>query len=307
MTILTGTASWTDPTLIASKRFYPPGCTSAEARLRFYATQFPLVEVDSSYYAMPSASNSALWVDRTPDDFTFNIKAFRLFTGHQTDRSKLPKDIQAALPTSDKKNLYYKDTPGEILRELWRRYIEAIDPLRKAGKLGAVHFQFAPWVVNNEDGRAHVEHCADVMDGFTLAVEFRHKSWFSDNARTMTLSMERNRGLVNVIVDEPNTSANSIPAVWEITNSQLALIRLHGRNHETWNIKDAPASSSRFNYDYSDEELTELARQIQEVARQVARTHVVFNNNFEDQGQRNAKTLQSILDSWQEGPPQMTE
>jgi uncharacterized protein YecE (DUF72 family) len=146
MTIAVGTASWTDPTLIASKRFYPNGCTSAEARLRFYASQFPLVEVDSSYYAMPSASNSVLWVERTPAHFTFNIKAFRLFTGHQTDRTKLPKDIQAALPPTDKKNLYYKDTPGEILRELWRRYIEAIEPLRRSGKLGAVHFVPAPVV-----------------------------------------------------------------------------------------------------------------------------------------------------------------
>ncbi len=295
MTIATGTASWTDPTLIASKRFYPPGCTSAEARLRFYATQFPLVEVDSSYYAMPSASNSVLWVERTPPHFTFNIKAFRLFTGHQTDRTKLPKDIQAALPRGEKKNLYYKDTPGEILRELWRRYIEAIEPLRKAGKLGAVHFQFAPWVVNNEDGRAHVEHCADVMEGFTLAAEFRHKSWFSEKARASTLELERERGFVNVVVDEPNTTANSVPAVWEVTNSRLALIRLHGRNHETWNIQGAAAASSRFNYDYDDRELGELAAMILLIAKQVQRTHVVFNNNFEDQGQRNAKTLMAIL------------
>ncbi|ASW04336.1 DUF72 domain-containing protein [Paraburkholderia aromaticivorans] len=295
MTIFVGTASWTDPTLIASRRFYPAGCTSAEARLRFYATQFPLVEVDSSYYAMPSASNSVLWVERTPAHFTFNVKAFRLFTGHQTDRAKLPKDIQAALPVSDKKNLYYKDTPGELLRELWRRYIEAIEPLRRAGKLGAVHFQFAPWVVNNDDGRAHVEHCADVMEGFTLAAEFRHKSWFSEKARESTLAMERERAFVNVVVDEPNTTANSIPAVWEVTNTSLALIRLHGRNHETWNIKGATSASSRFNYDYNDDELGELAGPISEIAKRVERTHVVFNNNWEDQGQRNAKTLMQIL------------
>ncbi|HIH2751414.1 TPA: DUF72 domain-containing protein [Burkholderia lata] len=295
MTIHVGTASWTDPTLIASKRFYPPGCTSAEARLRFYATQFPLVEVDSSYYAMPSASNSVLWAERTPAHFTFNIKAFRLFTGHQADRTKLPKDILGALPASDRKNLYYKDTPGEIRRELWRRYIEAIEPLRKAGKLGAVHFQFAPWVVNNDDGRAHVEHCADVMEGFTLAVEFRHRSWFSEKARAATLSMERDRGLVNVVVDEPNTTANSIPAVWETTNPRLALIRLHGRNHETWNVKGAASASARFNYDYGDQELAELAAQILVIAKTVESLHVVFNNNWEDQGQRNAKTLMQIL------------
>jgi uncharacterized protein YecE (DUF72 family) len=302
MTIAVGTASCTDPTLIASKRFYPPGCTSAEARLRFYATQFPLVEVDSSYYAMPSGSNSVIWVERTPEHFTFNIKAFRLFTGHQTDRTKLPKDIQAVLPPSDKKNLYYKDTPGDILRELWRRYIEAIDPLRRSGKLGAVHFQFAPWVVNNDDGRAHVEHCADVMEGFTLASEFRHKSWFSEKARESTLAMERQRGFVNVVVDEPNTAANSIPAIWEITNPKLALIRLHGRNHETWNIKDAASASSRFNYDYNEEELGGLAAQVLKISKSVERTHVVFNNNFEDQGQRNARTLMPILGQDAVGP-----
>jgi uncharacterized protein YecE (DUF72 family) len=244
---------------------------------------------------MPNGSNSVLWTQRTPDDFVFNIKAFRLFTGHQTDRAKLPKDIRAALPPSDKKNLYYKDTPGEILRELWRRYVEAIEPLRHAGKLGAVHFQFAPWVVNNEDGRAHVEHCADVMEGFTLAVEFRHRSWFSEKATASTLALERARGLVNVVVDEPNTSANSIPAVWEVTNPKLALIRLHGRNHETWNIKDAPAASSRFNYDYNDDELAGLSSQIINISKAVESTHVVFNNNWEDQGQRNARTLISIL------------
>lgn len=199
------------------------------------------------------------------------------------------------LPPSEKKNLYYKDTPGEILRELWRRYIEAIEPLRKAGKLGAVHFQFAPWVVNNADGRTHVEHCADVMDGYTLAAEFRHKSWFSDKARETTLSMEREFGLVNVVVDEPNTTANSIPAIWEVTNPQLALVRLHGRNHETWNIQGAASASSRFNYDYNEQELGELAGSILKIAKSVERTHVVFNNNFEDQGQRNARTLMGIL------------
>jgi uncharacterized protein YecE (DUF72 family) len=135
------------------------------------------------------------------------------------------------------------------------------------------------------------------MEGFTLAAEFRHQSWFSDKAKDSTLAMERERGLVNVVVDEPNISANSIPSVWEVTTPELALIRLHGRNHETWNIKDAPAASSRFNYDYNDEELGDLSTNITEIAKAVEVTHVVFNNNFEDQGQRNAKTLISILGS----------
>ena len=95
--IRVGTASWTDPSLIQCKRFYPPGCSSAEGRLRYYAGKFPLVEVDSSYYALPSARNAHAWVERTPADFAFNLKAFRLFTGHQTPAKALPKDVQQAL------------------------------------------------------------------------------------------------------------------------------------------------------------------------------------------------------------------
>ena len=296
MNIRVGTASWTDPTLIKSKRFYPPGCSSAEARLRFYASQFPLVEVDSSYYSMPNGSNSVLWVERTPPGFVFNIKAFRLFTGHQTPRDMFPKDMQPALPQNGKKNLYYKDMPDDIRAELWRRYFEAIAPLQDAGKLGAVHFQFAPWITSAPDGRAHVEHCAELMDGrHLMAVEFRNRSWFDAKHSEATLAFERERGIVNVVVDEPQGSANSIPSVWQVTNPALALVRLHGRNHETWDIKGATVASDRFNYDYNDDELSELSVKIREIASSVAQTHVVFNNNYEDQGQRNARTLIGLL------------
>ena len=79
-----GTASWTDKSLLDSGKYYPADCKSAEARLRYYASEFPLVEVDSTYYGMPAERNSVLWTERTPEDFTFNVKAFRLFTSHQT-------------------------------------------------------------------------------------------------------------------------------------------------------------------------------------------------------------------------------
>jgi uncharacterized protein YecE (DUF72 family) len=138
-----GTASWTDKTLIASKRFYPRGCSSAEDRLRYYASQFPMVEVDSSYYAMPSERNTLLWAERTPEHFTFNVKAFRLFTQHQTPANALPADIQHDVHWhfATAKNIYYRDMPNEVLDEMWARYKRAIEPLRASGKLGAVHFQ----------------------------------------------------------------------------------------------------------------------------------------------------------------------
>jgi len=290
-----GIASWTDRSLIDSGRFYPREAKSPEARLRFYAAQFPIVEVDSSYYAMPSPDVSRVWEALTPDDFVFNVKAFRLFTGHQTAPAALPKDIREALGPIHKKNVYYKDMPEELRAELWSRFREAIQPLRQAGKLGAVHFQFAPWLVFHPENFKHVDECAEQLEDHRLAVEFRNSSWFEGKQADRTLSFERERGLVNVVVDGPQGLANSVPAVWEVTTDALAIVRLHGRNRETWNQKGLTTSAERFNYDYSIPELEELAGKIETLSRKVRTTAVVLNNNYQDQGQRNARELMTIL------------
>lgn len=295
MPVLIGTASWTDKTLLACGRFYPASATTAEARLRYYAAQFPLVEVDSSYYAMPAPNTAQLWAERTPNGFVMNVKAFRLFTGHQTSPTVLHKDIRAALPPSTKANLYYKDVPAEIRDELWRRFIEALAPLRAANRLGLVHFQFPPWLVCNTAGQAHVRLCVERMAGHALSVEFRHKSWFEGEHAASTLAFERELGVAHTVVDGPQGFANSVPALWEATHPAFALLRLHGRNTETWNVKGASAASDRFNYDYSEPELADIAAKVARLALQAASTHVVFNNNMEDQGQRNATLLMRLL------------
>ncbi|WP_144148705.1 DUF72 domain-containing protein [Paraburkholderia sp. BCC1884] len=299
MDIRCGTAGWTDKTLIACKRFYPRGSSSAEARLRFYASQFPLVEVDSAYYAMPSASNAQLWTERTPEGFTFNFKAFRLFTGHQTAPEVLPPDIALALPPGitgpRKKHVYYKDMPDDIRDELWRRYLDALEPLRATGRLGAVLFQFAPWITRATDGLALVEECRARMAGYLMAAEFRNQTWFAEQHAAWTLEFLRERGLVHVIVDAPPDVSNRVHTVWEATHPDLAMVRLHGRNTQTWGATGAASAADRFDYDYNEIELTELAAPIRAIATRAGRTHVIFNNCFEDQGQRNARTLMGIL------------
>ena len=292
--ILIGSASWTDKTLIECGRFYPKEAKSPEARLRHYATQFPLVEVDSSYYGMPTPQNAQLWAERTPDHFVFNVKAFRLFTGHQTSPTVLHKDLQQALGTGAPKAMYYKDTPREIADELWRRFSEALEPLRQAGKLGAVHFQFAPWLLRNREGMAHVRHCVEKMPDHLLSVEFRNKSWFDGDNLGKTIALQKELGVVHTIVDEPQGFANCVPRVWEATHPKLALLRLHGRNHETWNIRSS-ASSSRFNYWYHRAELEAMVPEIRRMAGLAESLHVVFNTNYEDQGQVNAKLLMQLL------------
>lgn len=293
--ILIGTTSWTDKTLIESGLFYPATVRSAEARLRYYAQRFPIVEVDSSYYALPSARNAALWAERTPASFVFDIKAFRLFTQHQTPQAALPEDIRGALAKVDGENVYYRDLSPEALAELWRRFREAIAPLQRADRLGLVVFQFPPWFMYRGSNLAHIRHCAEMLEGCSLAVEFRHRSWFDPRHRQHILAFEREHGLVHVVVDEPQGFSASIPAVWEVTDPQVAALRLHGRNRAMWQRKGLASAAERFNYLYSQDELEDFVQPVRALAAQARKVHVLFNNCYRDYAQQNAVALQGLL------------
>ncbi|OZI79748.1 DUF72 domain-containing protein [Bordetella genomosp. 2] len=310
MSILTGTASWTDPTLLACGRFYPPHVRTPEARLRHYAGQFGMAEVDATYYGLPSGHMAHAWATRTPARFVFNVKAFRLFTGHAAPLRALPADIRRELgasgddadapappgsPARGAPTLYYGQVPAELRDELWRRFLVALEPLRLAGKLGAVQFQFAPWVRREARGMALVRDCARHLDEHLMAVEFRHRSWFdSAAASASTLAFERELGAVHTVVDAPQGSDNTVPAVWETTHPELAVVRLHGRNAAAWNNMTG-ASSGRFQYEYSPAELAELAERLKRLAERVRQAHAVLNTNYQDQGMRNAAGLAAAL------------
>ncbi|HTS54241.1 MAG TPA: DUF72 domain-containing protein [Burkholderiales bacterium] len=294
--ILVGTASWADKSLLDSRLFYPKEAKTAEARLRYYSTHFPLVEVDSSYYALPVPQAAELWAQRTPESFVFDVKAFRIFTQHQTPPNVLPADIREALgPLAEKKNVYYADFPPELMDEMWRRFRLALEPLRHAGKLGAVLFQFPPWFFYRRSNLEHIARCAQVLDGYQIAVEFRNKTWFEEKHLGAVLAFERELSLVHVIVDEPQGFSSSIPAVWEVTCPALAIFRLHGRNAQTWEKKGLATSSERFDYEYQEEELQEFVAPVGRLARQARRVHVLFNNNLRDQGIRGARLFSALL------------
>ncbi|MFC2042171.1 DUF72 domain-containing protein, partial [Chloroflexota bacterium] len=180
--ILVGITSWTEPTLIESGRFYPDWARSAEARLKYYATQFPIVEVDSTYYALPSERTGELWATRTGNSFIFDIKAFRLFTQHPTSPAALPKDIREDLPAEvrEKGNLYYRDIPAELQDELWHRFEQALLPLDSAGKLGVILFQFPPWFYPGNQQFEYIISCQQKLPQYRLAIEFRHVSWVNE-------------------------------------------------------------------------------------------------------------------------------
>ena len=294
-----GLCSWSDPSLIKSKAFYPRGTGSSEGRLRYYALHFSIVEVDSSFYAMPSPSNSVLWAERTPANFKFNVKAFRVLTGHQTSPKVFPPDIAAVLPplTGKSRNHYYADLPVEIQDELWRRFRLALEPLKTAGKLLAVHFQFAPWATNSREWRKHVELCVERMAGHLVAVEFRNATWLGEDHAAQTLAWLRELGVVHTIVDEPQGVGNFAHGVWEVTHPRLAVVRLHGRNAQSWDAKGLTASSDRFNYEYSDEELDHLAGYIDRIVDRTFEVVALLNVNHEDQGVRAAQRLARRMQS----------
>ena len=293
MTLLVGTASWTDKTLLESGRFYPESAKSPEARLRFYASQFNLVEVDTSYYAIPSVTTAQHWAERTPPGFVFNVKAFSLFTGQWTSTDVLPKDIKQALGAG--RRMVYKDMAEELREELWRRFAACLVPLRANSKLGLVHFQFAPKVFRHKAAIEHLEHCLEHLPGHTLSIEFRNPSWW-ENAETTaeTLAMLRKLGMVHTIVDGPQGSPHSVPAIWETTHPDHALLRLHGRNAQAYGMP-AKTAAERFDYAYTSDELQALAQRFNPIARSVKYAHSVFNNCMEDKSQLNAKAFRALL------------
>ena len=295
--ILIGTASWTDPTLVKEGNFYPPDAKSAEARLRFYAEQFPIVEVDSTYYFPPSEKNSVLWIERTPQEFTFNVKAYSLLTNHPTKRESLYKDLLPEVPdeVAAKPNLYRAQLPDAVVDEVWQRFHDALMPLHSAGKLGAVLFQFPQWFVISRRNKDYILESAERLKDFRIAVEFRHKSWLEERNAEETLSFLEKHDLPFVAVDMPQGFDSSVPPIAAATAKDLAMVRFHGRDPEVWAKRNVSASE-RFRYEYSEPELREWVPKIKEISVQARETHVLMNNCYRDYAVNSARQLGDLLE-----------
>jgi uncharacterized protein YecE (DUF72 family) len=286
--IRVGTASWTDKTLLAAG-WYPSTANTAEKRLGYYARQFPLVEVDATYYAPPAEQTARLWAQRTPDDFTFNIKAFSLLTGHPSKPTALPTDLR---PETDKKNIYPNDLEPQVYEDLWSRFLSALDPLADAGKLGVILFQFPPWFTIRKSNKQYILEVAERCKPLRVAVEFRHSSWFAGDNAEETLGFLRKHDLPFVGVDMPQGHKSSVPPVLAAT-SDLAVVRFHGHS-DKWTSHDI---QEKFGYFYSDTELAEWAPRLRKLATEADQTHVLFNNCAGDNAQRNAAAMASLLEA----------
>src|SRR5262245_3660409 len=295
--IRVGTASWTDPTMTAAGVFYPDAAKSAEDRLQFYASQFPLVEVDATYYALPYPKLAELWRDRTPPGFTFNIKAHALMTGQPTETKRLPKVIREALPDDlkAKSRLYAKDLPEDVKDAVYHGFVDALQPLKETGKLGAILLQYPRWFFPISESRDAILESRDRLDGIEVAVEFRNGSWFNEKNASRTLRFLEDNKLPFVMVDEPQGFKSSLPEIFAVTSSELALVRFHGRNTDNWEKKGI-TPAERFRYLYDHDQLSEWAPRIREAATQARETHVLYNNCYANYGAVNAREMAKLLE-----------
>jgi uncharacterized protein YecE (DUF72 family) len=293
-----GTSGWTDETLVRCGRFYPATAVTAEARLRYYASRFSLVEVDATSHALPSRRNAALWAARTPVGFTFGFKAFGALTGHSIPTRSLPHEFLSKLPraTQAQRRLTSEDLPEGLLDDLAYRFIDGLQPLREAGKLGWLLLQFPPWLAVSRENALRVLRAARRLSGAApVAVEFRHRSWASGENLGKTVMFLHRHGLSMVSVDAPQGFLSSMPSWSLVTHPGLAVLRFHGRNQETWEGKPPASAAERFRYRYCLAELAELQERVEAAAREAEEVHVVLSNAHEDDAVQNAAELGAML------------
>jgi uncharacterized protein YecE (DUF72 family) len=296
-----GTCSFADEAL--QTYFYPRGVRTGRDQLPYYAQYFDTVEIDSTFYRLPSRENVEKWTMWTPDDFVFHFKAFAPMTRHPVRLEQLPPDLHEGLTVDERDRV--DRMPREVRGELVRRFREALEPADEAGKLGGILVQLAPYVVPRPPSWEYLEWLREQLPDDDLLVEFRHRSWFDDEHRDQTLRFLEQHRLATVVVDAPRTEAkNVIPTVVAVT-SPISYVRFHGRNADTWNVRGGSAAD-RFDYLYPPEELEEWVEPMRELAGSAEQVFAVFNTNrwsqdpdgtgqIVSQGAHNAFALKSVL------------
>jgi uncharacterized protein YecE (DUF72 family) len=277
------------------RAWYPPSVRTAADRLRYYAAQFDTVEVDSSYYGMPTPATARLWAERTPPDFIFHVKAFAMLTRHGVKPEQLPPPLREGRTFELDRGGRILHPPSALRHEAFALFGEALEPLRTEGKLGLILMQFPPYFVANAANREYIAWASELLAPDRTAVEFRHNSWVQPEVLEETLELLASLGASYVCVDEPRMeTANTLPPIAAAT-ADIGYVRFSGRNAATWNAR-VPTAAERFRYLYDEGELAEWVEPIRRLAEQTRTTYVMFNNCFADYAPRNARQIASLLD-----------
>jgi uncharacterized protein YecE (DUF72 family) len=285
--ILVGTASWSDPGFV--ERWYPKKLAAGE-RLGWYAQHFNLVEVNSTFYSIPEPRMVERWCAATPDGFTFDVKLHQLFSFHSTSAKLLPPDLQTRAEMDAKGNI--KPT-RQMQAALLKAFLCATVILRSAGKLGVLLLQLSPAFSPRKHKLSELEPLIQMLSDYGLAIEFRNRNWVLGDQLQSTIDFVRAHRAIFVNVDAPASDHFTVMRsdVDEVTNANVAYLRLHGRNVKAYITGKTVAT--RFDYNYSDKEITEVAERSRKLARE--EVHMIFNNNNLDYAPRAALRLRKVL------------
>jgi uncharacterized protein YecE (DUF72 family) len=299
--ILIGTASWSDPGFV--ERWYPKKMPAGE-RLQWYAQHFEMVEVNSTFYSVPEPRMVERWCAATPDDFTFDVKLHQLFSFHSTPAKLLPPDLQRRAEANAKGIV--KSTP-ELQEALLRNFLRSLSIFRDARKLGVLLLQLSPAFSPRKHQLGELQPLIDMLSGYELAIEFRNRNWAVGDQLESTIDFVRKRRAIFVNVDAPASDHFMVmPSdVDEVTNSDVAYLRLHGRNEKAYVTGKTVAA--RFDYDYSENEIAEVAQRGRKLAKEARELHVIFNNNNLDYAPRAALRLRKALGQIVKIPAQTAE
>jgi uncharacterized protein YecE (DUF72 family) len=299
--ILVGTASWSDPGFV--ERWYPKKMPAGE-RLQWYAQHFKMVEVNSTFYSVPEPRMVERWCAATPGDFTFDVKLHQLFSFHSTPAKLLPPDLQKLAETNPKGNV--KWTP-ELQEALLGTFLRSMSIFRDARKLGVLLLQLSPAFSPRKHQLTELQSLIDMLGGYDLAIEFRNRNWAVGDQLESTIDFVRKRRAIFVNVDAPASDHFMVmPSdVNEVTNSKVAYLRLHGRNEKAYITGRTVAA--RFDYDYSESEIAEVAQRSRKLAKEARELHVIFNNNNLDYAPRAALRLRKALGQIVKTPAQTAE
>jgi uncharacterized protein YecE (DUF72 family) len=295
--ILVGTASWSDPGFV--EHWYPKGMRAYE-RLGWYAQQFEMVEVNSTFYSVPAPRMVERWCSSTPNQFTFDVKLHQLLSRHATAAKFLPPELRrrANIDAGGKVKL----TP-EIEESVLRAFLSSIDILRARRKLGALLLQLSPAFSPKKHELEELDQVLDATREHKIAVELRNRNWAIGDQLALTKDFLSRHNATFVNVDAPPAEHFTImPSDIDVTTaSHLGYLRLHGRDTRAY--ISGKTVAARFNYDYKDSEIAEIAERSKSLARKVRELHVVFNNNALDYAPRAAARLRKALGQIVAPPP----
>jgi uncharacterized protein YecE (DUF72 family) len=277
--ILVGTSSWADPGF--EKEWYPPKMATRE-RLPWYAEHFEYVELNSSFYAVPDRNTVHGWVEVTPPEFTFDVKAHRALSRHSAPAESLPPDLRGL-----------HGTP-ELERPLAERLVEETQPLRDAAKFGTFLLQLTPAFSPRKHRLEELDTVVEILGPHGLAVELRNRNWVLDEQREAALDWFADREVAFVGVDAPpGDNFQIMPPIDAVTNPRIAYMRAHGRN--TQGYLTGRSVAERFAWQYTDDELAEIAGRARTLAESAGEVHVAFNNNRGDDAPTAAQRFRALL------------